>query len=226
MLFFEHKWVDGCELDKFEATFFSLETFCTEKKSESDQMTMRSRWTSVLKIPKLSIAPLNVPFISAPQCARIPRLARPAIAARDENFPSTPIFIFEKKMKLFLFRISRKEERWSDERAREKSLIAMEKFTENRTKFAALDLHSMLSDGVGHSATLYHFLIHKSPLEIPAEKLFHNFTLRISLTTFAADVTLRFFIALRSLVVCALWDGSSATRHSRHLPCRVLILLR
>jgi hypothetical protein len=76
----------------------------------------------------------------------------------------------------------------------------------------------MLKGCVGHSATIYHFLIHKNPLEILAEKTFHNFTLRISLTTFAADVTLRFFSALallscvaRTIFMPVLWCERQAT---------------
>lgn len=116
-------------------------------------------------------------------------------------------FMFEKRerMKHFFFGFREREERGGVKR-REKSLIAFRKFTENRTKFTALHLHSMLMARVDHSATIYHFLIHKNPLEILAEKTFHNFTLRISLTPFDADVTLRFFSSLShcalSLSVC------------------------
>lgn len=140
-----------------------------------------------------------------------------------KNFSSHE-FSCSKKMKLF-FRIFEKGRRGRREK---KSLIANEKFTKNCTKFTALYLHSMLMRWVKHLAIIYHFLIHKNPLEILAEKTFHNFTLRIS---------------LQHLLLMSLWDFFSLTlfstcsrvacdeqkipvMHNKHfqLPCCVLIL--
>lgn len=101
-----------------------------------------------------------------------------------------------RKMKLFAFR----ERRRGGEK---KSLIAFRKITQNHMKFTALHLHSMLKCFINRLALIYHFLIHKNPLEIPTEKTFHNFTLRISLTT---------------LMLMSLWDFSSS-------PLKILCVL-